>query len=56
MRFGVVDMRKRASTWASGPGLVMQCRCEYVIHLGFTSLIHLRDGLFQLFMGNNLMD
>jgi hypothetical protein len=27
-----------------------------VIHLGFTGLIHLRDGLFQLFVGGNLMD
>ena len=27
------------------------CWCEYVIHLGFTSLVQLRDGLFQSFIG-----
>ena len=27
------------------------CQREYVIHLGFTGLVQLRDGLFQSFIG-----
>ena len=29
------------------------CQHEYVIHLGFTSLVQLRDRLFQSFVGNS---
>jgi hypothetical protein len=32
-----------------GGYLVGWCHCEYIIHLGFTGLVQLKDGLFQLF-------
>ena len=32
------------------------CRHESVFHLGFTGLVQLRDGLFQLFVGGKLKD
>ena len=32
----------------------VRCRRESVFHLGFTGLVQLRDGLFQLFVGGKL--
>ena len=34
--------------------VLSHCQCEYVIHLGFTSLVQLRDRLFQSFVGNQI--
>ena len=39
------DPRKKIVSW---------CQHEYVIHLGFTSLIQLKDRLFQSFVGNQI--